>query len=96
MILTTHYMEEAEALADQVAVIAGGKIVADGPPASLGGRDRGGATIRFRLPADVALADLPMPASGDGQAAEVRTDQEVEVLYELTRWAASTTFASRV
>jgi hypothetical protein len=31
--------------------------------------------------------DLPMTVSGDGQAAEVRTDREVEVLYELTRWA---------
>ncbi len=87
VILTTHYMEEAEALADEVAIIAGGKIVAEGPPESLGGRDRGGATIRFRLPAGVALADLPMAVSGDGQTAEVRTDREVEVLYELTRWA---------
>ncbi len=87
VILTTHYMEEAEALADQVAIIAGGKIVAEGPPESLGGRDRGGATIRFRLPADVALADLPMAVSGDGQTAEVQTDQEVEVLYEMTKWA---------
>jgi ABC-2 type transport system ATP-binding protein len=50
VILTTHYMEEAEALADQVAIIAGGKIVADGPPASLGGRDRGpGARARRGL-----------------------------------------------
>jgi ABC-2 type transport system ATP-binding protein len=87
VLLTTHYMEEAEALADQVAIIAGGKIVADGPPASLGGRDRGQATIRFQLPADVAPADLPVTVSGDGRPAEVRTDREVEVLYELTKWA---------
>ena len=50
VILTTHYMEEAEALADRVAVIAGGRIVAHGPPATLGGRDVGAATIRFQLP----------------------------------------------
>lgn len=87
VILTTHYMEEAEALANEVAIIAGGRIVAHGPPGSLGGRDRGAATIRFRLPAGVAVADLPVAAAGNGRAVEVRTDRELEVLYELTRWA---------
>jgi ABC-2 type transport system ATP-binding protein len=87
VILTTHYMEEAEALADEVAVIASGKIVAHGPPASLGGRDQGTATIRFQLPAGVAPADLPMAVAGDGPSVELRTDRELEALYELTRWA---------
>ena len=87
VILTTHYMEEAEALADQVAVIAAGKIVAQGPPASLGGRDQGAATIRFRLPAGVTPADLPVALVGDGPSVELRTDRELEALYELTRWA---------
>jgi len=50
VILTTHYMDEAEALADRVAVISAGRIIAQGPPGSLGGRDVGEATIRFRLP----------------------------------------------
>jgi ABC-2 type transport system ATP-binding protein len=40
VVLTTHYMEEAEALADRVAVIARGRLVAQGPPATLGGRTR--------------------------------------------------------
>ncbi|HZO79744.1 MAG TPA: ABC transporter ATP-binding protein [Solirubrobacteraceae bacterium] len=87
VILTTHYMEEAETLANQVAIIAGGKIVANGPPGSLGGRDRGAATIRFGLPAGVAVADLPVPVAGDGPTVEMRTDRELEVLNELTRWA---------
>lgn len=87
VILTTHYMEEAEALADQVAIIASGRIVAHGPPASLGGRDLGAATIRFRLPAGVAPADLPVAVVGDGPSVELRTDRELEALYELTRWA---------
>jgi ABC-2 type transport system ATP-binding protein len=86
VILTTHYMEEAEVLADEVAII-GGKIVAHGPPASLGGRDRGAATIRFRVPAGVSLTDLPITVSGEGQTGELRTDRELEALYELTRWA---------
>ncbi|HXO06553.1 MAG TPA: ABC transporter ATP-binding protein [Solirubrobacteraceae bacterium] len=87
VILTTHYMEEAEALADQVAIIASGKIVAHGPPASLGGRDQGAATIRFQLPAGLTPADLPVAVVGDGPSVELRTDRELETLYELTRWA---------
>ena len=39
ILLTTHYMEEAQALADRVAVISGGQIVAEGTPATIGGRD---------------------------------------------------------
>jgi ABC-2 type transport system ATP-binding protein len=87
VILTTHYMEEAEALADQVAIIASGKFVAHGPPASLGGRDQGAATLRFQLPAGVTPADLPVAVLGDGPSVELRTDRELEALYELTRWA---------
>ncbi len=87
VILTTHYMEEAEALADRVAIISAGTIVAHGPPASLGGRDRGTATIRFQLPAGVSPEELPVEVAGDGPAVEVRTDRELEVLYELSKWA---------
>jgi ABC-2 type transport system ATP-binding protein len=87
VILTTHYMEEAEVLADQVAIIASGKIVAHGPPASLGGRDQGVATIRFQLPAGVMPADLPVAVLGDGPSVELQTERELEALFELTRWA---------
>ena len=87
VILTTHYMEEAEALADQVAIIASGKIVAHGPPASLGGRDQGAARIRFKLPAGLTPADLPVAVVGEGPSVELQTDRELEALYELTRWA---------
>jgi ABC-2 type transport system ATP-binding protein len=87
VILTTHYMEEAEALADRVAIIASGKIVAHGPPASLGGRDQGAATIRFQLPAGVTPAELPLAVVGAGPSVELQTDRELEALYELTRWA---------
>ena len=87
VILTTHYMEEAEALANQVAIIASGKIVAHGPPASLGGRDQGAARIRFQLPAGLTPADLPVAVVGEGPSVELRTDRELEALYELTRWA---------
>ena len=47
ILLTTHYLDEAEALADQVAVISGGKIVAEGTPATLGGRSTAKATVSW-------------------------------------------------
>jgi ABC-2 type transport system ATP-binding protein len=57
--LTTHYMDEAEELADRIAVIAGGRIVAEGTPGTLGGRNRMAATIRFTLPEGVGADELP-------------------------------------
>ena len=88
VILTTHYMDEAEALADHVAVIARGKIVASGPPASIGGRDSGAATICFRLPDGIGPEKLPVPATiGEGGTFEVRTDEEIRTLGALTDWA---------
>src|SRR5581483_5037662 len=57
--LTTHYMDEAENLADRIAVIAAGRIVAEGTPATLGDRQRMAAAIRFTLPAGVEPSDLP-------------------------------------
>ena len=50
ILLTTHYMEEAERLADRIVVMARGEIVADGTPATLGGRDRAAAIVSFTLP----------------------------------------------
>jgi ABC-2 type transport system ATP-binding protein len=59
ILLTTHYMEEAQALADRVIVIVAGRVVAEGTPDTLGGRDRAPATLRFRLPAGVGMDALP-------------------------------------
>ncbi len=88
VILTTHYMDEAEALADRVAVINAGRIVAEGTPEALGGRDVGEATIHFRLSPATALDDLPVTgATTVGDVVEIKTDSEVEVLARLTTWA---------
>jgi ABC-2 type transport system ATP-binding protein len=88
VILTTHYMDEAEVLADRVAVLSGGRIVAQGAPGSLGGRDRGEARIRFRLPPDRRPETLPVAAAPvQGGAVEITTDEEVRVLATLTTWA---------
>ena len=50
ILLTTHYMEEAERLADRIAVMRDGVIVATGTPATLGGRNRATGTIASRCP----------------------------------------------
>ncbi|HYV02370.1 MAG TPA: ABC transporter ATP-binding protein [Actinomycetota bacterium] len=87
--LTTHYMDEAQYLADRVAVIAAGEIVAVGPPASLGGRDAAETVIQFRLPQDVGA--LPEMIAGQASAAsgliQVRTLDPTRTLHALTGWA---------
>src|SRR5665213_659157 len=88
VLLSSHYMDEVEALAKRVAVIRRGQVVATGPPASLGGRDRGQVSIRFTLPAGVAASDLPVtPTRVDATAVEINTNDEVAVLNEITTWA---------
>jgi len=49
--LTTHYMDEAQALADRVAIMVDGRIVASGDPGELGGRADRAVEIRFVMPA---------------------------------------------
>ncbi len=93
VLLTTHYMDEVEALADRVAVLFGQEIVASGTPSSIGGRDLGAVTIRFKLPDGVALEDLPLGSSVssaavvDDRHVEVHTENELRVLHDLTGWA---------
>jgi ABC-2 type transport system ATP-binding protein len=89
--LTTHYMEEAETLADQIVIIAAGRAVASGTPATIGGRASDGSTISFTLPDGVTPADLPaLPApvtEGRNRRAEILHEQPVPVLHALTTWA---------
>src|SRR5215467_1580179 len=87
VLLTTHYMDEAQYLADRVAVIAGGRIVAQGTPASLLGRDTAQARIRYRLPAGaVPPADLVAPPDADGWVA-IAPANLTGALHALTGWA---------
>jgi ABC-2 type transport system ATP-binding protein len=87
--LTTHYMDEAQALADRVAIIAGGRIVAEGPPDELGGRDTRTTRISFRLPdgAEDLPASLRETARVDGEVVSMRVQDPVAPLRELTAWA---------
>ena len=57
--LTTHFMDEAEHLADRVTVIAEGRIVAEGTPGTIGGREKAAAEIGFSLPRRAATDELP-------------------------------------
>jgi ABC-2 type transport system ATP-binding protein len=67
--LTTHYMDEAQRLADRVTIIAAGQIVARGTPEDLGQRESGETTIRYR---------------SAGQEVVLRTTTPVQALHELT------------
>jgi ABC-2 type transport system ATP-binding protein len=88
ILLTTHYMDEAQALADRVVVIAAGRVVAEGSPESIGGRAQADAQIRFALPAGIALSDLPIAATADAAGLVVAvTAEPTKALYQLTRWA---------
>ena len=62
VLLTTHDMDEAQALADRVVLLSGGVVVAAGEPAALGGREAERARISFRLPDGYRAADLPVPS----------------------------------
>jgi ABC-2 type transport system ATP-binding protein len=90
IVLTSHYMDEVEHLADSVAVIASGRIVAEGSPSTLteiGGLRR--TRIAFRLPGR-PLRAIPPALDGvlqdDGRVV-VDTDRPTEALHELTGWA---------
>jgi ABC-2 type transport system ATP-binding protein len=91
ILLTTHYMDEAQNLADRVAILAAGRIVASGTPASLGGRDEGEAVVAFRLPPGATLADLPAGLPGQPSSYEdrvqVATTEPTRALHLLCGWA---------
>jgi ABC-2 type transport system ATP-binding protein len=89
--LTTHYMEEAQALADRVAVIVAGRIVAQGTPETLGGRDAAPSDISFHAPDGIAPAALPGELAGaaalrDGRV-HLQSRHPVRTLHALAGWA---------
>ena len=88
ILLTTHYMDEAQHLADRIAVISAGSIVAEGTPENLGGRQQADATVKFTLPAGTSASDLPIqPVSALDGRVVFSTHEPTRLLNELTSWA---------
>jgi ABC-2 type transport system ATP-binding protein len=88
--LTTHYMDEAQSLANRVAVMSAGQIIASGRPEELGGRDLRPAEIRFSLPSEWSLGDVPeLPGerSINGDGVLVVTREPVLAAQRITSWA---------
>src|SRR5690606_16721556 len=89
ILLTTHYLEEAEALANRVGIILNGAIAEIGHPVEIGGRDRAAATVRFLNRNGHEIPELPgVVTTSDGVVA-VKTDVPTAVVALLTDWAAS-------
>jgi len=90
--LTTHYLDEAEYLADRLAVLSAGHIVAEGTPQTLGGRDHMTTAISFTLPDHVHARDLPPELSpltepGPGRSTVLHSHSPLAHLQMLGDWA---------
>jgi ABC-2 type transport system ATP-binding protein len=91
IILTTHYMEEAEHLANRVAFIAAGRLVSQGTPGDLAAREAS-PRISFTLPDGLSAADLPEPArsavtSSSGGTVVLSAQSPLTLLGLLASWA---------
>ena len=87
--LTSHAMDEVEYLADRVAIIAAGRIVAEGSPSTLAGRQKAATIVKFQLPAGgpELPEQLRKGATVDGTSVEMATSDPTRTLYDLTSWA---------
>lgn len=91
ILLTTHNMEEAEVLADRVAIIKDGRIVAEGTPDGLTA-ERGLPRVSFQMPPAGTAESLPGGLGGEivcqGDRAELRTATPSAAVAALAAWAA--------
>ncbi|HEY2604263.1 MAG TPA: ABC transporter ATP-binding protein [Thermoleophilaceae bacterium] len=89
ILLTTHYMDEAQNLADRVAVIAAGRIVAEGTPDTIAGRDVSAALVSFKTPEGVDAGTLPLPDGAEHTNGRVvfSSERPTQDLAPLLSWA---------
>ena len=86
--LTSHSMDEVQFLADRVVIISAGKVVAEGTPDTLAGRENAAAVIRFKKPDQASLpAGIVSVTRTDGDFIELETTDPTRALYDLTSWA---------
>jgi len=89
--LTTHFMDEAQYLADRIAVMRAGEIIASGKPEEIGGRDLRPTEIRFALPAGMSASDLPDTGAQDvvvdGDLVLLRSSDGLRTTHAVTEWA---------
>src|SRR3954451_16258042 len=92
ILLTTHYMEEAQFLADRVVVVANGRVIAEGTPDTLGRGQAEAALVTFRTPAGFDASELPLPddvaLEHNGATLSFRTPTPTADLAPLLSWAA--------
>jgi ABC-2 type transport system ATP-binding protein len=89
VVLTTHYIEEAERLCDRIAIIDHGRIIATGTPAEMLARSAGRSHITIRLEQplpDDAVTDVPVIVSSDRLCLHAASAQPTRTLVLLVRW----------
>jgi ABC-2 type transport system ATP-binding protein len=89
IVLTTHYMDEAQYLADRICVIAAGEVVAEGAPETLRARTEQRTRIRFEVPPGLDAATLPVPVVVEAGVAVIDTPTPTRSLRDLTTWAVA-------
>jgi len=87
ILLTTHYMDEAQQLADRICILRHGVVVAEGTPQSLRAATDGRTRVRFTLPAGADLAALAPPVTVEDGVAWLETTTPAQTLHDLTAWA---------
>jgi ABC-2 type transport system ATP-binding protein len=89
--LTTHYMDEAQHLADRIAILRAGELVAVGSVDEIGAGLQADAVVRFRLPRDVTADDVgavvACPVDLAADVVTIRCPDPQPVLYRLINWA---------
>jgi ABC-2 type transport system ATP-binding protein len=89
IVLTTHYMDEAQYLADRICVIAAGKVVAEGTPETLRAHTEQRTHIRFEMPDGIEVAAFPVAPTVTSGLAVIETATPTRSLRDLTTWAVA-------